>query len=85
MKSSGIVRRMDMLGRIVVPKETRQKLSIDNGDSVEFYSDNDSVYIKKYSRGCLFCHSMENVLNYHGKYICDSCRKELAELAPKQD
>lgn len=80
MKSSGIVRRVDTLGRIVVPKETRARLCIRNGDSVEFFSEGDSVYLKKYARGCIFCHSMENVLQYKGKYICDQCRAELAEL-----
>lgn len=84
MKSSGIVRRMDMLGRIVVPKETRARLCIQNGDSVEFFTDSDSVYLKKYARGCMFCHSMENVLNYKGKYICDKCRAELTEFAKER-
>lgn len=79
MKSTGIVRKIDLLGRIVVPRETRQTLYIQTGDPIEFFYDDDSIYLKKYTRGCIFCNSMENVTNYKGQYICDSCRKELYE------
>lgn len=81
MKSTGIVRKIDVLGRIVVPRETRKTLNIDIGDPIEFFYDEDAIYLKKYTRGCLFCNSMENVTNYKGQYICDSCRAELEEAA----
>ncbi len=77
MKSTGIVRRIDLLGRIVVPRETRQNLYIDSGDPIEFFYDEDSIYLKKYTRGCLFCNSMENLTNYKGQYICETCKNEL--------
>jgi transcriptional pleiotropic regulator of transition state genes len=83
MKSTGIVRKIDVLGRIVVPRETRKTLNIDIGDPIEFFFDDDKIYLKKYTRGCLFCNSMENVTNYKGQYICDSCREEL-EKAQKE-
>ena len=77
MKSTGIVRKIDQLGRIVVPRETRQKLYIESGDPIEFFYGEGCIYLKKYTRGCLFCNSMENVTNYKGQYICDSCISEL--------
>ncbi len=79
MKSTGIVRKIDQLGRIVVPRETRQKLYIETGDPIEFYYDENNIYLKKYTRGCLFCNSMENVMNYKGQYICENCKKEIAD------
>jgi AbrB family transcriptional regulator, transcriptional pleiotropic regulator of transition state genes len=79
MNSTGIVRKIDMLGRIVVPRETRQKLYIESGDPIEFFYDEDCIYLKKYTRGCLFCNSMENVTNYKGQYICDDCKKDLVD------
>ena len=84
MNSTGIVRKIDLLGRIVVPRETRQKLYIESGDPIEFFYDDDRIYLKKYTRGCLFCNSMENIRNYKGQYICESCIKELIEKAEKR-
>lgn len=80
MKSTGIVRKIDMLGRIVVPRETRQSLFIETGDPVEFFYDDECIYLKKYKRGCLFCDSMEDIINFKGQYICSKCRKELQDL-----
>lgn len=48
MKATGIVRRIDDLGRVVIPKETRKILGISNGDPVEIYTEGNSVVIKKY-------------------------------------
>ncbi|HEX2938393.1 MAG TPA: AbrB/MazE/SpoVT family DNA-binding domain-containing protein [Ruminiclostridium sp.] len=84
MKSTGIVRKIDLLGRIVVPRETRQNLNIDSGDPIEFFYDKDSIYLKKYSRGCEFCNSMEELTNFKGQYICDSCKKELFKAYEEQ-
>lgn len=79
MKSTGIVRKIDLLGRIVVPRETRQTLFIETGNPVEFFYDDDCIYLKKYKRGCLFCDSMENITNFKDQYICDKCKKELED------
>ncbi|CDZ23408.1 hypothetical protein CCDG5_0265 [[Clostridium] cellulosi] len=79
MKSTGIVRKIDLLGRIVIPRETRQNLNIESGDPIEFFCDENSIYLKKYIRGCLFCNSMENLINYKGQYICESCKNEIVE------
>jgi transcriptional pleiotropic regulator of transition state genes len=77
MKSTGIVRKVDELGRVVIPKETRQVLSINEGDSLEIYKDDTTIYLKKYAPGCTFCGSMDDTITFKGICICAECKKEL--------
>lgn len=77
MKSTGIVRHIDELGRMVVPKELRKKLGIANTDPVEIYSEDDKIIIKKYSPVCHFCGGTEGLTEYKEKNICQSCIDEL--------
>ena len=60
MKSTGIVRKVDELGRIVLPIELRRTLNIDIKDSIEIYVENDSIVLKKFEPTCIFCGSNEN-------------------------
>ncbi len=76
MRSTGIVRRIDPLGRIVIPKELRETLGIDEAP-VEIFADIDSIVIKKYQHRCLFCGSDEAVFTYKDKLICNECLEEL--------
>ena len=55
MKSTGIVRKLDELGRIVIPKEIRNKLNIEQKDSIEIYTDGNSIVLKKFESNCIFC------------------------------
>ncbi|MBQ7387565.1 MAG: AbrB/MazE/SpoVT family DNA-binding domain-containing protein [Clostridia bacterium] len=80
MKSTGIVRNIDELGRIVVPKEIRRKLGIANTDPVEIYVDGDKIILTKYLPVCHFCSGSENIIEYRGKQICKSCIDELASV-----
>ena len=80
MKSTGIVRNIDELGRIVVPKEIRRKLGIANTDPVEIYVEGDKIILTKYLPVCHFCSGSENVVEYKGKQICRSCIDELANV-----
>lgn len=80
MKSTGIVRNIDELGRIVVPKEIRRKLGIANTDPVEIYVEGDKIILTKYLPVCHFCASQEDIIEYKGKQICKSCISELSEL-----
>ena len=76
MKAVGIVRRIDDLGRIVIPKELRKVLGADTGTAMEFYTDDESIIIRKYSRGCCECGDSEIPL--HGKSgICLPCASKL--------
>ena len=80
MKSTGIVRKVDELGRIVLPIELRRTLNIGEKDSLEIYVDGSSIVLKKYQPACVFCDDATDVVNFKGKIICKNCLKELAGL-----
>ena len=77
MKSTGIVRQMDSLGRIVLPIELRRTLDIAQKDSLEIYVDESSIILKKYQPSCIFCNNAKDVINYKGKNICSQCAKDI--------
>lgn len=78
MKSTGIVRKVDQLGRVVLPKELRKVLSIkDNETPLEIYTEGETIILKKYEPACAFCGEASEVINFKGKSICRSCLKEL--------
>ncbi|ABR34385.1 MULTISPECIES: AbrB/MazE/SpoVT family DNA-binding domain-containing protein [Clostridium] len=79
MKSSGIVRKLDPLGRIVIPKEIRKVLEIYEGDSMEIIKVDNGVVVKKYIKGCIFCGSDKDVVEFNGAVVCDGCRKALGQ------
>ena len=80
MKSTGIVRPVDNLGRIVLPIELRRMLDIDKDSALEIYVNDDSIVLKKYQPACIFCGSAENVAQYQGRNICAACRGAIAQL-----
>ena len=80
MKSTGIVSKVDELGRIVLPIELRRTLDIAEKDYVEIYVDGDQVILKKYLPCCIFCGSKEELATYDDKYVCRSCRTKLGKL-----
>lgn len=80
-KATGIVRRIDDLGRIVLPIELRRNMDIDLHDPVEIYVDGDSVVLRKYQPGCVFCDNADDVIQYKGKRVCRSCADGIGNLA----
>jgi transcriptional pleiotropic regulator of transition state genes len=80
MKSTGIVRNIDELGRLVIPKELREKMDIPSGSAVEIYSEEDKIIIKKFYNGCILCGSTEQLVDAKGKNVCRECIKELASI-----
>ncbi len=80
MKSTGIVRKVDELGRIVLPIELRRTLDIAEKDSLEIYVDGSQIILKKYEPSCIFCGDARNVVNYKGKNICTACLAEMKSL-----
>lgn len=79
-KATGIARRIDDLGRIVVPKELRTTLGIAAGDAVEIFvdPDNETIVLQKYEPACNFCNeNTDEVTLFRGKRICESCLEEL--------
>ncbi|MCI8649415.1 MAG: AbrB/MazE/SpoVT family DNA-binding domain-containing protein [Anaerotruncus sp.] len=81
MKATGIVRKVDELGRIVLPIELRRTLDINEKDSLEIYVDGNHIILKKYEPACIFCNSSVDVVNFKGKIICMECAKQLSETA----
>ena len=77
MKSTGIVRKIDNLGRIVLPSELRKKLNIEIKDAVEIYVSGDSIILKKYFPACVFCGEANDIISYRDKNICSNCLKEI--------
>jgi len=70
MKSTGIVRKVDELGRVVIPIELRRTLGIEQKDALEIYVDNEHIILKKYEPACIFCDNARDVETYKGKNIC---------------
>ncbi|MBQ9279875.1 MAG: AbrB/MazE/SpoVT family DNA-binding domain-containing protein [Clostridia bacterium] len=80
MKSTGIVRKVDELGRIVLPIELRRTLDIDIKDALEIYVEDSKIVLKKYEPTCTFCGESENVVTYKDKIICKSCLEEIKNI-----
>lgn len=77
VKSTGIVRKVDELGRIVLPIELRRHLDIEERDSLEIYMDGDKIVLKKYALACVFCGSDQELLSHKGKNVCAACVRAL--------
>lgn len=77
MKATGIVRNIDELGRIVIPKELRKKMDMPEGSAVEIYTEDGKICLRKFYMGCHFCGRSEGVITFREKLICEDCLKEL--------
>ena len=80
MKATGIVRKIDELGRIVLPMELRRTLGIHKEDPVEIFVDDNNIILRKYEPACIFCGSAVEVSNIYGKNICRKCLDEIKTL-----
>lgn len=81
MKSTGIVRKVDELGRVVLPIELRRTLGIDEKDALEIYVDEEKIILKKYEPACVFCGNASNVQLFRGKNVCLECIAAMSEAA----
>lgn len=79
MKSTGIVRKVDELGRIVLPIELRRTLGIEEKDRIEIFVDGESIILRKYWPACIFCDNAKDIINYKGKNICPDCIRAMNE------
>ena len=77
MKATGIVRKVDNLGRIVIPMEIRNTFNINVKDSLEIFVDDDQIILRKYEPACIFCGSADDVRVYKGRNICQQCVEDL--------
>jgi len=80
MKSTGIIRRVDELGRVVLPIELRNKFEITEKDPMEIYVDGSSIILKKYEPNCIFCGNSKKLADYQGKPICEKCTENISKL-----
>ena len=78
MKSTGIVRKVDELGRVVIPIELRRTLGIEVKDALEIYVDGEKIILKKYEPACIFCGNADNVKHYSGRIVCRECIDQMA-------
>ena len=85
MKNTGIVRRIDELGRLVVPMELRNKLEINERDELEIYIEGTSIILKKCQHDCIFCGSTKNLTEYKDKKICAKCANAIAQNIEKKE
>ena len=79
MKSTGIIRKVDELGRIVLPIELRRTLDIEERDELEIFMENGRIVLQKFEPACLFCGASRGLITYRRKNVCQSCVKKMAE------
>jgi transcriptional pleiotropic regulator of transition state genes len=77
MKSTGVVRKVDELGRIVLPKELRETMDINVKDPLEIFTDGENVVLRKYNPACVFCGDASDVIYFNGKRVCRKCLEQL--------
>ena len=77
MKSTGIVRRVDELGRVVIPIEIRNKFNIAEKDPIEIYVEGSNIVLKKHEQSCIFCGNTNELSEYKGKLVCNKCSEQL--------
>ncbi|NLY76758.1 MAG: AbrB/MazE/SpoVT family DNA-binding domain-containing protein [Tissierellia bacterium] len=77
MKSTGVVRKVDRLGRVVIPIELRRNLDIEEKDALEIFIEGEQIILKKYAPACIFCGQAKDITTFKGKNICPACLKEI--------
>jgi len=77
MKSTGIVRQIDDLGRVLIPKELKKVTKLKEGDSIKFFVKDEDIIIRKYDPGCIFCGSIDNNFEYQHITICKECYEKM--------
>ncbi|MGN1001839.1 MAG: AbrB/MazE/SpoVT family DNA-binding domain-containing protein [Oscillospiraceae bacterium] len=80
MKSTGIVRKLDELGRVVLPIEIRRAFDLKERDAVEIYVEGDRIILQKYEPNCCFCGEMKNLSRYKGKPVCRKCIQAMHQM-----
>ena len=77
MKSTGVVRKVDELGRIVLPIEIRKTLDIQQKDAIEIFIDENKIILQKYQPACIFCNQIDNIVYFNDKRICRDCIEKI--------
>ena len=80
MKSTGIIRKVDDLGRIVLPIELRRTLDIAERDELEIFMEGDQIVLRKFEPACIFCASDRRLVDFNGKNVCRDCIRKMSEI-----
>ena len=81
MGNSGMVRNVDKMGRVVIPKEIRKQLNIEvENDSLEISVEGDNIILRKYRPACFICNTLDEIVNYNGYNVCVNCIEKLQKL-----
>lgn len=80
MKTVGIIRKVDELGRVVLPVEMRRTLGIEERDPLEISLEGENIVLRKVQCVCIFCNSEKDLLEHNGKCVCSDCRKAIHSL-----
>lgn len=80
MKSTGVVRNIDQLGRFVLPREIRKTMELETGDAIEIYVEEDRIILRKYAPSCIFCGEAQDVTLFHSKLVCRGCMEALKKV-----
>lgn len=79
MRATGIVRKIDELGRIVLPIELRRTMNLNERDPVEIFLEGESIVLRKYEAACVFCGGTHSLVVFQGKQVCSDCLRQLRE------
>lgn len=82
LKATGITRKVDELGRIVLPVELQRTLGIEEKDALEIFVDGEKIILRKYEPACCFCGSAIETMKHHGKLVCKECVQEMRRELP---
>ena len=77
MKATGMVKQIDEMGRIVIPREIKRSMGIQDRDHLEIFVEDNKIILKKYQPGCIFCGNTEQIVTFKGKMVCLDCKKEM--------
>ena len=81
MRLTGMVRPVDKMGRVVIPKEIRRQLNVENErDIFEIFMEGDTVILRKFNPNCVFCNALSNTLDFNGQTVCKSCIEKLYSI-----
>lgn len=80
MKATGMVKQIDEMGRIVIPREIKRSMGIEDRDHLEIFVDDDKIVLKKYMPGCIFCGKTDDLDMYKGKLVCEDCKFQISKL-----
>lgn len=77
IKPAGVVRKVDQLGRIVLPKPLRRRYQMNEGDPIEILVQGDRIILERYRPKCVFCSSLEQIVEFKGRYVCSACLMDI--------